>query len=375
MLAGNFGVSISIDTKVTAKATLIKEYTIENGQNVYDAIVELCQSLDAVIFARKDGSIAIKPAYLEYASGYDFDYDEVNHITSASTTINSSMLKPTILVENNSDSNKKLSWVFTDKEMLQYLNGWDDVEVINSDLAINQSIAQNMAHERICAMWRAATSQDIMIADGNIDMDLDKVIQTTIDDNTDVYRAIGMTTAFNESEGYTDRLTLECIHVHNVDFLGDMVDCQGIRNAIIEQARKYFNIPFHPDMYYRHDSTYNEWGMKDEALITHVLIDIGLKPPETLTVSQDVIKNEWCVPIAFDKLQKGDIVTWPDDQHEMGIYAGDNTVIEVWGSVIENMTPTAMRMQGYYVKYTPLDLSHGVVNPLCWRLKELVACG
>lgn len=257
--------------------------------------------------------------------------------------------------------------------MLEYLNGWDDVEVINSDLAINKDVARNMAHERICTMWRGATSQDIMTADGNIDMDIDKVVQTTIDDNTDVYRVIGMTTTFNEDEGYIDKLTLECIHPHNIEFLGDMIDCKGMRDSIVAAAMKYLNIPFHPDMYYRTDQ--GEWGMKDEALITHTLIDVGMKEPETLTTSQPTIKNEWCYSITKDQLQAGDIVTWPNDQHEMGFYIGDNKIIEVWGSVINNMTPTAMKYKGYFVKVILMDDAFGVVNPECWRLKELEACG
>lgn len=373
MLAGIVGATVNIDSKVIEKAVLIKEYSIENGQNIYDAIVELCQTLDAVIMAGKDGTIYVKPAYLEYTSGYDFDYDEVSHITGASTTISGSMLKPTILVRNDSDEKSKKAWVFTDKEMLEYLNGWDDVEVINSDLAINKDVARNMAHERICNMWRGATSQDIMTADGNIDMDIDKVIQTTIDDNTDVYRVIGMTTVFNEDEGYIDKLTLECIHPHNIEFLGDMIDCKGMRDSIVAAAMKYLNIPFHPDMYYRTDQ--GEWGMKDEALITHTLIDVGMKGPETLTTPQPTIKNEWCYSITKDQLQAGDIVTWPNDQHEMGFYIGDNKIIEVWGSVINNMTPTAMKYKGYFVKVILMDDAFGVVNPECWRLKELDACG
>lgn len=373
MLAGIVGATVNIDSKVIEKAVLIKEYSIENGQNIYDAIVELCQTLDAVIMAGKDGTIYVKPAYLEYTNGYDFDYDEVNHITGASTTISGSILKPTILVRNDSDEKSKKAWVFTDKEMLEYLNGWDDVEVINSDLAINKDVARNMAHERICTMWRSATSQDIMTADGNIDMDIDKVIQTTIDDNTDVYRVIGMTTVFDENEGYIDKLTLECIHPHNIEFLGDMIDCKGMRDSIVAAAMKYLNIPFHPDMYYRTDQ--DEWGMRDEALITHTLIDVGMKGPETLTTSQPTIKSEWCYSITKDQLQAGDIVTWPNDQHEMGFYIGDNKIIEVWGSVINNMTPTAMKYKGYFVKVILMDDAFGVVNPECWRLKELEACG
>jgi len=372
MLAGIVGQSITIDPLVVAKAVLINEYAIENGQNIYDAIVELCQSLDAVIFAQKDGSIIVQPAYLDYTSGYDFNYDEVDHITGASTTISGSMLTPTILVQNNSDSDHKKAWVFTDKEMLEYLNGWDDVEVLNSDLAINQQVAANMAHERFCTMWRSATMQDIMTADGNIDMDVNKVIQTTIDDNTDVFRVIGMTTTFNDSEGYIDRLTLESIHPHVIEFLGDMIDCKGSRDAIVAQAMKYINIPFHPDMYYRQDL--NEWGIKDEALITRVLIDIGMKSPDTLTTSQPTIKNDWCIPITKAQLQAGDIVTWPNDQREMGFYIGNNKIIEVWGSVISNMTPTSMQMLGYFVKVILMDDAFGVVTPECWRLKELEGC-
>jgi len=373
MLAGIVGVTVNLDPKVIEKAVLLKKYTIENGQNIYDAIVELCQSLDAVIMAQKDGTMIVKPVYLEYTSGFDFKYDEVDHITAASTTISTSMLKPTILVKNESDEKAKKSWVFTDKEMLNYLNGWDDVEVIDSDLAINKDVARNMAHERICTMWRSATTQDIVAADGNIDMDVDKVIETIIDDNSDVYRVIGMTTVFNETEGYIDRLTLECIHPHDIEFLGDMIDCKGMRDAIVAQAMKYLNIPFHPDMYYRQDQ--DEWGMKDEALITHTLIDIGMKSPDALTTSQPTIKNEWCYSIAKDQLQAGDIVTWPNDQREMGFYIGNNKIIEVWGSVISNMTPTAMRYKGYFVKIIMMDDAFGVVDPECWRLKELEGCG
>ncbi|BCZ46932.1 hypothetical protein psyc5s11_29990 [Clostridium gelidum] len=373
MLAGIVGVTVNLDPKVIEKAVLLKEYTIENGQNIYDAIVELCKSLDAVIMAQKDGTMIVKPVYLEYTSGFDFKYDEVEHITAASTTISTSMLKPTILVKNESDEKAKKSWVFTDKEMLNYLNSWDDVEVIDSDLAINKDVARNMAHERICTMWRSATTQDIVAADGNIDMDVDKVIQTTIDDDTDVYRVIGMTTVFNEDEGFIDQLTLECIHPHNVEFLGDMIDCKGMRDAIVAQAIKYVNVPFHPDMYYRTDE--GEWGMKDEALITHTLIDVGIKGPETLTTSQPTIKNEWCYSITKDQLQAGDIVTWPNDQKEMGFYIGNNKIIEVWGSVISNMTPTAMKYKGYFVKVILMDDAFGVVNPECWRLKELESCG
>lgn len=374
MLAGTVGQTVSIDPKVIERTTLIEEYAIENGQNIYDAITELCQTLDAVIFAEKDGTIRVEPSFLEYNGGYDFDYDEVRHITSASTTISSSMLKPSILVQNTSDSNKKQSWLFTDKEMLKYLNGWDDVEVINSDLAVNQIVAANMAHERIIEMWRNATSQDIMAADGNIDMDVDKVVQTTIDDNTDVYRVIGLNTVFNASEGYIDKLTLECIHPHDVEFLGDTIDCKGLRDAIVQQAMKYLDIPFHPDMYYRNDDTYSEWGMCDESLITRTLIDVGMKSPDTLTTSQSVIKNDWCDPITKDQLQPGDIVTWPNDLNEMGFYIGDNKIIEVWGSIISNMTPTAMKMKGYIVKIILMDDAFGVVHPVCWRLKELKGC-
>lgn len=373
MLAGIVGITVTLDPKVVQKATLLKEYAIENGQNIYDAITELCQSLDAVIFAQKDGSMIVKPAYLDYSSGYDFDYNEVIHITNASTAISGSMLKPTILVQNNSDEKAKKAWVFTDKEMLNYLNGWDDVEVVDSDLAINKDVAANMAHQKFCIMWRQATTQDIVTADGNIDMDVDKVIQTTIDDNIDVYRVIGMTTVFNETEGYMDRLTLECIHPHDIEFLGDLIDCKGMRDAIVEASMKYLDVPFHPNMYYRQDQ--EEWGMKDEALITHTLIDIGMKSEDTLTTEQSTIKNEWCIPITKGQLQPGDIVTWPNDQHEIGFYIGNNKIIEVWGSVISNMTPTAMRYKGYFVKVILMDDAFGVVNPECWRLKELEGCG
>ncbi len=375
MLAGICGQSVTIDPKVVSRAVLIEEYAIENGQNIYDAIVELCQSLDAVISARKDGSLIVQPAYLEYTSGYDFNYDEINHITGASTTISASMLKPTILVENTSDSNHKKAWIFTDKEMLKYLNGWDDVEVINSNLAISEAVARNMAHERFCTMWRSAMTQDIMAADGNIDMDVDKIIQTTVDDVVEVYRVIGMTTTYNYNDGYVDKLALESLYPHDIEFLGEMIDCKGMRDAIVAAAMKYLDVPFHPDMYYRHDSTYDEWGMRDEALITRTLIDIGMKSPDTLTTSQPTIKNDWCTPITKDQLQAGDIVTWPNDQREMGFYIGNNKIIEVWGSVISNMTPTSMRMRGYFVKIILMDDAFGVVHPECWRLKELEGCG
>ncbi len=375
MLGGVMGQSITLDPKVVSKSVLINEYTITNGQNVYDAIVSLCQTLDSVILARKDGSLIVQPAYLEYTSGYDFNYDEVNHITSASTSISGSMLKPTILVQNNSDSDHKKSWIFTEKKMLEYLNGWDDVEVIDSDLAINQQVAANIAHERFCTMWRSAMTQDIMAADGNIDMDVDKIIQTTVDDVVEVYRVIGMTTTYNDSDGYVDKLTLESLYPHDIEFLGEMIDCKGMRDAIVAAAMKYLEVPFHPDMYYRHDSTYDEWGMRDEAFITHTLIDVGMKSPDTLTTSQPTIKNDWCTPITKDQLQAGDIVTWPNDQREMGFYIGNNKIIEVWGSVISNMTPTSMRMRGYFVKIILMDDAFGVVHPECWRLKELEGCG
>lgn len=371
MLGGLVGVNINIDPNVISKAVLIDEYTIENGQNIYDAISNLCSSLDAIIYANKDGSIIVKPSYVEYISGYDFDYNEVNHITSASTSIYGSKLKPTIEVRNNSDEDHKKTWSFTDREMYQYLNGWDDVEIIDSDLAINKEVAANIAHQRFVLMWRSATSQDIVSADGNIDIDVDKIIQTTLDDNTDVYKIIGLNTSFNESEGYIDKLTLEGIHPHAIEYLGDTVDCTGLRNAIVEQAQKYLNVPFHPDMYYRSD----EWGMKDEALITHTLIDIGLRSAEELTTSQSIIKNEWCISINQDELMPGDIITWPNDQHEMGFFIGNNKILEVWGSVINNMTPTSMQMCGYITKVIMMDDAFGVVNPECWRLKELEDCG
>jgi hypothetical protein len=374
MLAGLVGVSVNIDSVVQQRATIVKEYTIDNGQNIFDAINSLCESLDAVIYADKQGNIKVTPSFIEYDSGYDFNYDDVNHITSGSTIINGSLLKPTIIVRNDSDSDHKKSWVFTDREMLEYLNDWDDVEEVSSDLAINQATAQNIAHQKLVLMWRNATSQDIMTADGNKYIDIDKVVQTTLDDNTDVYRVIGLNTTINDTEGYIDKLTLECIHPHNIEYLGNNVDCKAIRDSIVQQAYKYLNIPFHPDMYYRHDSDYDEWGMKDEALITHVLIDIGLKSSDQLTTTQYVIKNEWCDPITKDQLQPGDIVTWPNDQHEMGFYIGNNKIIEVWGSVLANMTPTAMQYCGYIVKVILLDEAFGVVNPECWRLKELKDC-
>lgn len=373
MLAGLVGMSVNIEPEVTKRAVLLKEYSIENGQNVYDAIVSLCESLDAVISADKDGTIRVKPSYIEYTSGYDFNYDEVQHIVSASTTIAGSKLKPTIMIENNSNENHKQSWVFTDKEMLEYLNGWDDVEVVESDLAINQSVAQNIAHQRLVLMWRGATSLDIVTADGNIDMDVDKVIQTTIDDNTDVYRVIGLTTTFNSAEGYIDKLTLECIHPHNIEYLGDTLDCKGLRDAIVAQAMKYLDVPFNPNQYYRTDQ--GEWGMVDEALITHTLIDIGLKSPDELTTDQTTIKTIWCDQINQDQLMPGDIITWPNDCKEMGFYLGDNKIIEVWGSVIRNMTATAMKYKGYVVKVIMLDNKYGVRNAEFWRLKELKGCG
>lgn len=370
MLAGLLNVNVNIHPEVVKRAILLNEYIIENGQNVYDAIVSLCESLDAVILADKDGTIRVKPSYIDYTSGYDFNYDEVQHIVSASTTIAGSKLKPSIMIKNNSNDNHKLSWVFTDKEMLEYLNGWDDVEVVESDLAINQRVAQNIAHQRLVLMWRGATSQDIVAADGNTDMDVDKVIQTTIDDNIDVYRVIGLTTTFNSAEGYIDKLALECVHPHNIEYLGDTIDCKGLRDAIVAQATKYLNIPFHPDMYYRQDQ--GEWGMKDEALITHTLIDIGLRTPEKLTTSQSEIKNDWCIPISKDKLMPGDIVTWKHDLNEMGFYMGDNKIIEVWGSIISNMTPTSMQYRGYFVK---VIIFPNFGEPECWRLKELEDCG
>ncbi|WP_243190809.1 peptidoglycan endopeptidase [Clostridium botulinum] len=370
MLAGIVGLTINIDRDVMAKAKYIDEYVIENGQNIYDAIVELASSLDAIIHASKDGSINVIPAYLDYTSGFDFDYTEIKHITSAATTINSSILKPTILVKNDADENHKKVWSFTDKEMLEYLNGWDDTEIIDSSLAINKETASNIAHERLCTMWRSATNLDILIAEGNENMNIDKVIRATIDNNTDVYRVIGMTTVFNESEGYIDKLTLECIHPHVIEYLGDMIDCQGIRDEIVKQAMKYLNIPFHPNMYYRQDL--KEWGMRDEALITHTLIDIGLRSPEELTTSQSNIKNNWCIPIGKDQLKAGDIITWKHDLSEMGFYIGNNRIIEVWGSVIPNMTPTSMKYRGYYVKVIKFP-NFGI--PECWRLKELKDCG
>ncbi len=326
--------------------------------------------MDAIIHASKDGSINVIPAYLDYTSGFDFDYTEIKHITSAATTINSSILKPTILVKNDADENHKKVWSFTDKEMLEYLNGWDDTEIIDSSLAINKETASNIAHERLCTMWRSATNLDILIAEGNENMNIDKVIRATIDNNTDVYRVIGMTTVFNESEGYVDKLTLECIHPHVIEYLGDMIDCQGIRDEIVKQAMKYLNIPFHPNMYYRQDL--KEWGMRDEALITHTLIDIGLRSPEELTTSQSTIKNNWCIPIRKDQLKAGDIITWRHDLSEMGFYIGNNRIIEVWGSVIPNMTPTSMKYRGYYVKVIKFP-NFGI--PECWRLKELKDCG
>lgn len=372
MLAGLLGVDITIDPVVSARAVMIKEYIIENGQNVYDAITNLCESLDAVLVADKDGSISVKPSYVDYTGGYDFNYGEINHVTSASTTVYGSRLKPTILVRNNSDDKNKKSWAFTDKEMYNYLNGWDDVEVVDSDLAINKEVAANIAHNKLVLMWRSATNQDIMVADGNPDINIDKVIQTTIDDNTDVYRAIGLTTSLDEKNGYIDKLTLECIHPHTIEYLGDIIDCQGLREAIIEQAMKYLNIPFHPNMYYRQDQ--DEWGMKDEALITHALIDVGMRSAGELTTSQSIIKSDWCIPISKADLKPADIITWPNDQHEMGFYLGNNKILEVWGSVIPNMTPTAMQYKGYFVKVILMDNSYGVVQPECWRLKELKDC-
>ncbi|EKQ52749.1 MULTISPECIES: hypothetical protein [unclassified Clostridium] len=372
MLAGLLNVNVNIDPEVVRRAVLLNEYTIENGQNVYDAIVSLCESLDAVISADKDGTIRVKPSYIDYTSGYDFNYDEVQHIVSASTTIAGSKLKPTIMIKNDSNEDRKLSWVFTDKEMLEYLNGWDDVEIVESDLAINQSVAQNIAHQRLVLMWRGATSQDIVTAEGNIDMDVDKVVQTTIDDNTDVYRVIGLTTTFNSAEGYIDKLTLECIHPHNIEYLGDMIDCKGLRDAIIAQAMKYLNIPFNPNQYYRTDQ--GEWGMVDEALITHTLIDLGMRSEEELTTDQGTITTVWCDEISADQVKPADIVAWPNDCHEMGWYLGDNKILEVWGSVISNMTPTAMQYRGYFVKVIEMDSEYGVNAPRFYRLKELKDC-
>lgn len=372
MLAGLVGVSVTIDSAVTAKATLIKEYTIEQGANIYDAICSLCESLDAIICADKSGTIHIKPSYIDYSSGYDFDYSEYTNIASASTTIYGSKLKPTIAVRNNSDDKNKKLWVFTDKEMFEYLNGWDDVELVDSDLAISKEVAANIAHQKLVLMWRSATSQDVMIADGNINMDIDKVVQTTIDDNTDVYRVIGMTTTINDSTGYTDKLTLECIHPHNIEYLGDSVDCQKLRDSIINQAYKYLNVPFNPNQYYRTDQ--GEWGMVDEALITHVLIDLGMRSEDDLTTSQAVITSEWCDEITKDQLKPADIVAWPNDCHEMGWYLGNNKLIEVWGSVISNMTPTAMQYCGYFVKVIDMDQEYGVNAPHFYRLKEMKDC-
>ena len=369
MLGGLVGVSIIIDPLVIAKTTLLHEYTIENGQNVYDAITELCQSLDAIISARKDGTIVVKPAYLEYTNGYDFNYNEIDYITSASTTISSSVLKPSILIQNNTDSEHKKAWVFTDKKMLEYLNGWDDTEIIDAPLAINKQVAANIAHERLCEMWRSASTQDIVIAEGNIDMDVDKVIQATIDENTDVYRVIGMTTVFDEGEGYLDKLTIECIYPHDIEYLGDMVDCKGIRDSIVAQCQKYMNIPFHPDMYYRQDL--KEWGMKDTALITHTLIDIGFRTQGELTTSASTIKNDWCFPVSRKDIMPGDIITWRHDLNEMGFYIGNNKIIEVWGSIKRHMTPTIMKMTGYVVK---IIMFPNFGEPEIWRLKELKDC-
>lgn len=372
MLAGLVGVTVNIDPVVSARATILKEYTIEQGTNIYDAICQLCESLDAVINADKEGNIWVEPSFIEYTSGYDFNYDEINHITSSATNIYGSKLKPTIVVRNNSDEKNKRLWVFTDKEMLEYLNGWDDVEVVDSDLAINKDVAANIAHQRFVLMWRSATSQDVMIADGRVNMDIDKIVQTTIDANTDVYKVIGMTTTFNDSTGYTDKLTLECIHPHNIEYLGESKDCQALRDSIINQAYKYLNVPFNPSQYYRTDQ--GEWGMVDEALISRVLIDLGMKSEDLITTPQNTITSEWCDEITRDQLKPADIVAWPNDCHEMGWYLGNNKIIEVWGSVIPNITPTSMQYHGYFVKVIDMDQDYGVNAPHFYRLKELKDC-
>lgn len=371
MLGGLVGVTINIDSAVASKSVLLESYKIENGQNIYDAIVDLCDSLDAVIYATKDGTIVVKPSYIEHTGNADFNYDDINHITSASTTISGSLLKPTIFVTNSSNPDNIKMWSFTDKEMLEYLNKYDDIEVVESTLAINQSVAKNIAHVRICKLWRDASIQDIMIADGNPDNDVDKTIQTTIDENSDIFRVIGMTTIIDSENGYIDKFTLECIHSHTVEFLGDFVDCDGIRNAIVNQAKKYLNVPFQWGAYYR--TNQGEWGMVDEALITHTLIDLNMRTAGELTTSIPDICNNWCIPITKDKLKAGDIVTWQHDlpTHEMGWYIGNDQVLEVWGSIITNQTPTAMKMHGYYVKIISLP---DFGEPECWRLKELSAC-
>lgn len=371
-LAQVAGVNIDIDPAVKSNDYSINSIEIETGSMFYDLISDICESLGARLFCKKDGTITISPLFNgEIPQNLDFQYDDVIHVTSGSRSISSSQLYSSIWVSNNDDTGSKKGIMFRDNLILKYLNGWDSALKVDSKLAVNKDISQNIAKSKFMDMWRKASTADVVIADGNINMDIGKIGSVNFDGSQGVYIVTGMTASFNEETGYTDSLQIEDAAINpQIECLGDMTECGTLRQQIVDQARKYEGVPFQPGAYYRKDQ--GEWGMQDEALITHVLIDLNLKLSSQLTASQSTIKNDWCIPIEESELKPGDIITWQHDLSEMGIYLGDRTVIEVWGSILQNNTETAMRRHGYVVKEIPLpDDKH----PVCWRLKELENCG
>ncbi|PJI07038.1 MULTISPECIES: hypothetical protein [Clostridium] len=365
---GMVNVPINIDDRVKAKDYTISEVTFDCGTIAYDMISEICDSLGAQLICTKDGTVEIIPLYDgTIPSVLDFDYNDVDHVTSGDRKVQTSELYPSIWVYNSDDSSGiSKGKMFRDKNMYDYLNQWDSCLKVNSKYALDQQTYCNIAYTKYMEMWRESTSGDAVTAYGNTSMDIGQIGKISYDDDASNYLVIGLTTQFNDSTGYTDTLEIQDATLKPyVIYLGQMLECGNIRDQIVKQVESYGGTLFEPGAYLRS----GEWGMVDEALITHVLIDLGMKSPDTLTTSQETIENDWCIKVDEADLKPGDIVTWNHDLHEMGWYVGNGMVWEVWGSILKNNTPQAMRAHRYWVK--------GIQKPpgiTVWRLKELKDC-
>ncbi len=371
-LAGLAGVTINIAANVINNDYTISETTLESGSIPYDIISEICDSLGAMLFSTKDGIIKIELLYDgTIPTTLDFDYDDVNHVTTGDRKIQSSLLYPSIWVSNNDDTGVNKGFMFRDINMFHYVNDWDSVLKVDSTFAVNKNASQNIAYSNFMNMWRSSSTGDFTSANGNKDMDVGNIGKAYYDGDIGTYLVIGLTTEFNKTTGYTDSLEIQDTTLKpSLEVVGQMTECATLRQQIIDQIRKYEGVPFEPGAYYRQDQ--GEWGMVDEALITHVLIDLKMRTADQLTTSQDVIMHEWCIPITEAQLKPGDIFTWNNDLHEMGWYMGNRVICEVWGSILANNTETAMRKHGYVVKEIPIP---DYLHPVAWRLKELEACG
>lgn len=367
-LSGLAGTKIEIDNEINKKDYIMDTLEVQTGSIYYDVISDICESLNCRLFCTKEGTNTVKPMFDGIIpSKLDFKYDDVEHITNGSRQISSSLLNPTILITNE---NKKNGFMFRDKIMYDYLNNWDSVLKVDNKFAVNKYIAQNVASYIFKEMWRKSLTTDAISANGNINMDVGKIGSANFDNYFSTYIVVGLTTSFNMENGYTDTLEMQDATINpQIQFLGELTECGSIRQQIVDQARKYKNVPFQPNAYYRKE--YGEWGMRDEALITRVLIDLKMKSPDQLTASQNTIKYKWCIPIDASKLKPGDIVTWRHDLSEMGFYTENKTIIEVWGSILRSNTETAMRKHGYVVKEINMPKDK---QPVCWRLKELENC-